>query len=56
MLQDNINMATKTINNVQRLLGDSVAIVKNKQIVITKLNHVLQMEPYLNCDDRQPIE
>ena len=55
MLQDNIAMATKTINNVQRLLGDSVAIVKSKQIVNSKLNHVLQMESHLHCDDGEPI-
>ena len=55
MLQDNIAMATKTINNVQRLLGDSVAIVKSRQIVNSKLNHVLQMDSHLHCDDGEPI-
>lgn len=55
MLQDNIAMATKTINSVQRLLGDSVALVKSKQIVSTKLNHVLQMDSHLHTDDEQPI-
>lgn len=56
MLQDNIAMATKTINNVQRLLGDSVAIVKSQQIVSTKLNQVLHMESHLHCDEGEPLE
>jgi len=56
MLQDNIAMATKTIDNVQRHLGDSVAIVKSRQLVSTKLKNVLLMESSLHCDDGQPIK
>ena len=55
MLQDNIAMATKTINSVQRLLGDSIAIVKNQHIINTKLKHVLQMESHLHCDEGEPL-
>ena len=55
MLQDNVAMATKTINSVQRLLGDSIAIVKNQHIINTKLKHVLQMESHLHCDEGEPL-
>jgi len=55
-LQDNVDTATKIINDTQRLLGDSIALVKNKELLFVKLQSVLKMDSYLHCDEMQPIK